>query len=122
MFAKALKSMGLKQSIHDPCLFLGHLNNSPIPHSTPSAEIFIGIYVDDFVFFSSNSNVEHHFMTELRTNVVVDFMGNVTSLLVPPSPGNGILMDTCWFISARWLSRVIPPIALQCTKHNKTQT
>jgi len=43
--------MGLKNSESSPCLFTGVL----IPGEPP---IYVGIYVDDIIYFSSNDNVE----------------------------------------------------------------
>ena len=96
MFVQALKDMGLQQSIHDPCLFSGSVTsdlpqantNSQSPPNTTTtssnhplnptrAEIFVGIYVDDFVFFSTDPKEEKRFMSELKKRVVVDFMGDV---------------------------------------------
>jgi hypothetical protein len=79
MFCSALKDLGLRQSVHDPCLFSGNLKSdtSPSPHS----EIHVGIYVDDFVFYSSDPQAEKQFQEELKKKVVVDFMGDVDYFL-----------------------------------------
>ena len=79
--APALKTMGLKQSLHDPCLFSGHFI---LPHGTAPAdtsEIYFCIYVDDFVFSSSDPKVAQQFMTELRKHIIVDIMGDVDFFL-----------------------------------------
>jgi len=47
--------MGLKASDHSPCLFTGVL----IPGEPP---IYVGIYVDDIIYFSASDNVEKHFI------------------------------------------------------------
>jgi hypothetical protein len=79
MFFAALKKMGLQQSVHDPCLFSGNLTSDPNP--TAASEIHVGIYVDDFVYFSMDSAAEKLFEAELKKHVVVDFMGEVDYFL-----------------------------------------
>eukprot|EP00956_Cyclotella_meneghiniana_P029162 scaffold69885_cov36-Cyclotella_meneghiniana.AAC.5 len=100
MFTAALRDMGLQSSLHDPCLFSGVVkpNTSPqtstpltsgsatVDHlpispqnpsqSTPSL-IHVGIYLDDFVFHSTDPAQEQLFMEELKKPVVVDIMGPV---------------------------------------------
>ena len=77
MFCAALKDLGLEQSIHDPCLFSGNLTSDPNP--SDYSKVHVGIYVDDFVFFSSDSDpaIEQAFQEQLKQKVVVDFMGDV---------------------------------------------
>jgi hypothetical protein len=53
-----LKSMGLTSSDSSPCLFVGTL----IPGEAP---IYIGIYVDDIIYFSLSSSVEKKFEEQL---------------------------------------------------------
>ena len=102
MFTAALKDMGLSPSAHDPCLFSGCVSPSlsdstppsstssspPIPASptsssssplsdTAAAPVHVGIYVDDFVFYSTDPKQEELFKSELKKRVVVDFMGTV---------------------------------------------
>jgi hypothetical protein len=79
MFCKALLTMGLKQSVHDPCLFSGNLSSDPNP--SPKSAIHVGIYVDDFVFYSEDPAAEALFQKELKKHVVVDFMGDVDYFL-----------------------------------------
>jgi hypothetical protein len=79
MFCAALKKMGLQQLVHDPCLFSGNLTSDPNP--TATSEIHVGIYVDDFVYFSMDSAAEKLFEAELKKHVVVDFMGEVDYFL-----------------------------------------
>jgi hypothetical protein len=75
MFCAALKDLGLEQSVHDPCLFSGNLNTDSSPSS--KSKLHVGIYVDDFVFFSEDPAIEQAFQQQLKTKVKVDFMGNV---------------------------------------------
>jgi len=70
MLSSHLKSMGLKSSKNSPCLFTGVL----IPGEPP---IFVGIYVDDIIYFSCSDSVERKFEELLSTLGTVDFMGQV---------------------------------------------
>jgi hypothetical protein len=66
--------MGLRCSRNSPCLFIGHLIDGDAP-------IYVGIYVDDIIYFSSNNKVERKFEELLSTIGNVDFMGQVTHFL-----------------------------------------
>ncbi|MFN9979507.1 MAG: reverse transcriptase domain-containing protein, partial [bacterium] len=69
-----LKSMGLRNSPNSPCLFVGTI----IPGESP---VYVGIYVDDIVYFSPSTSVEKKFKSLLSTIGNVDFMGQVTHFL-----------------------------------------
>jgi len=69
-----LHSMGLKSSPSSPCLFVGSL----LPGLPP---IYVGIYVDDIIYFSQSDEVEKQFETLLSTIGNVDFMGQVSHFL-----------------------------------------
>jgi len=69
-----LSKMGLQQCPNAPCLFTGTI----LPGKPP---LFLGLYVDDFIFFSESDEVEQHFQKELQKATQVDFMGNVTHFL-----------------------------------------
>jgi hypothetical protein len=69
-----LRSMGLRNSKNSPCLFVGHLIEGGPP-------IYIGIYVDDIVYFSPSDEVERKFEQLLGNCVSVDFMGQVSYFL-----------------------------------------
>jgi hypothetical protein len=69
-----LHSMGLKSSPTSPCLFVSSL----IPGLPP---IYVGIYVDDIIYFSLNDTVENQFEALLSTIGNVDFMGQVSHFL-----------------------------------------
>jgi hypothetical protein len=69
-----LKSMGLRNSPNSPCLFVGTI----IPGESP---VYVGIYVDDIVYFSPSTSVEKKFESLLSTIGNVDFMGQVTNFL-----------------------------------------
>lgn len=69
-----LKSIGLQCSTTSPCLFLGTLIEG-------KASIYVGIYVDDIIYFSPDDTVEQKFEEMLSTIGDVDFMGQVTHFL-----------------------------------------
>jgi hypothetical protein len=69
-----LLSMGLKNYPNSPCIFVGSL----IPGQAP---IYVGIYVDDIIYFSPSDEVEKTFETLLSTIGDVDFMGQVSHFL-----------------------------------------
>jgi hypothetical protein len=71
---KILLNMGLAQSPHDPCVFYGKLQDDLPP-------IYIGLYVDDFKYFSLSDEVEALFEKRLSTKCRVDFMGEVSWFL-----------------------------------------
>jgi hypothetical protein len=74
MLSSHLHSMGLKSSTTSPCLFIGTL----IPGEPP---IYVGIYVDDIIYFSKSDKVEKAFETALSGIGSVDFMGKVSLFL-----------------------------------------
>ena len=74
MFTEILTDMGLTPSTHDPCMFDGVLSSNGDPTLDPTSvavnisnpqetrqPIFIGIYVDDFVFYSKDPAEEERF-------------------------------------------------------------
>ena len=108
--ASILTNMGLVQSPHDPCIFSGIIDPSTtdfvtttnsdgtitvqIPQSDstntttttitlPSSRqmIHIGLYVDDFVFYSKSDAEEELFRQVFQSQVNVDFMGDVDYFL-----------------------------------------
>ena len=106
--ASILQGIGLVQSPHDPCIFSGIIDPSASafptttnadgtitvtipaakgnPESTitlPSTRqmIHVGIYVDDFVFYSTSDEEEELFRKSLQSKVAVDFMGDVDYFL-----------------------------------------
>jgi len=74
MLSSHLQAMGLKSSPNSPCLFTGVL----VPGEPP---IFVGIYVDDIIYFSTSDSVEKQFEENLSTIGTVDFMGQVSLFL-----------------------------------------
>ena len=69
-----LKSIGLSSAAKSPCLFVGTLIDEEAP-------IYIGIYVDDIIYFSPSDKVEQKFEELLSTIDSVDFMGQGTHFL-----------------------------------------
>jgi hypothetical protein len=73
-----LNSLGLKNNALDTCLFAGNIIDTFNPAAAPSlAPLTLGIYVDDFVYFSDDSEVERRFEQLLAGMVTVEFVGNV---------------------------------------------
>jgi len=66
--------MGLHSCPNAPCIFTGK-----IPDDQPP--IYLGLYVDDFIFFSTSTEVEKEFKKRLKAATNVDFMGPVTHFL-----------------------------------------
>ena len=57
MVNKILTDMGLKPSLHDPCLFQGVPSSLASPATTTDEPLHLGLYVDDFVYFSEDPEV-----------------------------------------------------------------
>ncbi|KAL7547756.1 hypothetical protein ACHAWF_011034 [Thalassiosira exigua] len=81
-----LAKLGLRPNSHDPCLFSGRLvdpndpsaSTDPCTSSDPSdGMVTMGLYVDDFVYFSSSDETEKKFERLLAQHIMVDFMGTV---------------------------------------------
>jgi hypothetical protein len=69
-----LKSMGLHSSQNSPCLFVGTLIDGEAP-------IFVGIYVDDIIYFSPSDAVKKKFEEQLSALGSIEFMGQVSHFL-----------------------------------------
>jgi deoxyuridine 5'-triphosphate nucleotidohydrolase len=72
----ALQQLNLQPCPNAPCIFTGKI----LPHQAP---IYVGIYVDDFIYFSPDPEVEKAFETMLpsKTNLQVEFNGPVHHFL-----------------------------------------
>jgi hypothetical protein len=73
-----LRSIVLTPNAHDPCLYTGFMRdprNPSAPHS--DVPLSLGLYMDDFVYFLEDPNVEVLFECLLQERVKVDFMGLV---------------------------------------------
>jgi hypothetical protein len=75
---KILTSIGLKQHPYDPCLFSGNIIDLTDPSNSPlSSHLTLGLYVDDFVYFSTDPAVEAKFERLLQHHSTVEYMGTV---------------------------------------------
>ena len=71
---KTLTSIGLQQHPNSPCLFYGTL----LPNEPP---LYLGLYVDDFVYFSESDNVEKEFEKRFSSKLDMDLNGPVSYFL-----------------------------------------
>jgi deoxyuridine 5''-triphosphate nucleotidohydrolase (dut) len=73
---QALLSIGLNPCPNAPCIFSGTI----VPGKPP---LYVGIYVDDFIYFSSDPSVEKSFETILpsNTNLQIEFNGAIHHFL-----------------------------------------
>lgn len=71
---KILKSIGMKQHPYSPCIFYGNL----IPGKPP---LFLGLYVDDFVYYSKSPEVEQKFKKDFSSKITMDLNGEVDYFL-----------------------------------------
>jgi hypothetical protein len=71
---KILLNMGLQTSDHDNCVFTGKLADKLPP-------IYLGLYVDDFKYFSTSDETERLFERLLAKKSKVDFMREVSWFL-----------------------------------------
>ena len=72
--------MILSPSKHDPCLLLGGINDGT-PPLNPQHKIHVGLYIDDFVFFSESDAEESRLKHLLNKKVTPDFMGDADFFL-----------------------------------------
>jgi len=68
LITKQLKAIGLRQTAHEDCLFVGEI----IPGRPP---LYLATYVDDLIYFSADPSVEKQFEADFSARVKVDFMG-----------------------------------------------
>ena len=80
MIKGILLNMGLKATPHDPCLLSGIIeeSNSQKTISEDRSQLHVGLYVDNFVFYSSYPAQEALFKNLLlsKGNDLTDFRGN----------------------------------------------
>ena len=69
-----LLSMGLKQVTGSPCMFYGEILQGQPP-------LYIGIYVDDFIFFSKSDTVEQHFQQRFGDAITTTFDEEISHFL-----------------------------------------
>jgi hypothetical protein len=95
-FTEVLTSMGLKASVHDPCLFNGVVDpqvdpqdptsvladvSATLPVGAKQHPVYVGIHVDEFVFYLVDPAEELRFKRELEKRFVVEFMDGVDYFL-----------------------------------------
>ena len=75
--------MGLDASPHIPWLLYSVITTPSSPECTSylQFQLHVVLYVNDFVFYSSDPAQEDLFKTFLQEHTQVDFMGNVDYLL-----------------------------------------
>jgi hypothetical protein len=71
MLLNHLQAMGLHSLTTSPSLFMGTLLSREPP-------IYVGIYVDDIIFFNASDRVERKFEELLSSIGTADFMGQVS--------------------------------------------
>ena len=68
-----LQQCGLRPTANNPCVFMG----SPDRVNT----MYLGLYVDNFIYFSTSRDTEIAFKRKLQYLIAVDFMGEVNHFL-----------------------------------------
>ena len=71
---KALASLGLFPCPNAPCIFTGTIIDGEPP-------IYLGLFVDDFVYFSDSDSVEAAFEKGFASHFTTDFQGDITQFL-----------------------------------------
>ena len=75
--------MGLQKNIYNPCLYTGFIKDLEDQSDTATLiPMNLGLYVNDFVFFSTCNKVEAKFQEILSHLITVDFMGIVEWFIV----------------------------------------
>jgi hypothetical protein len=69
---KTLKAVGLEQHLTSPCLFYGTLIEGHPP-------IYLGLYVDDFIYFFESSAVERKFEKDFGNLLDTEFSGKIVT-------------------------------------------
>jgi hypothetical protein len=87
-------SIGLTPSLEDPCLYSGYIQDHSNSSGTKSnVPLSLGLYVDDFVYFSEDPAVKYLFCQLLAQRCKVDFLGIVN-----------------WFLGIRFLWCITPSL------------
>ena len=71
---KTLISLGLKLCPNAPCIFSGTIIDGQPP-------LYLGLFVDDFIFFSKSPAIEQKFQSDFGNKYKVDFENEVTHFL-----------------------------------------
>ena len=69
-----MKQLGLKSHPSSPCLFSGVI----VPNQPP---IYLGLYVDDFIYFSESPEVERIFKERFSKLISIDWNGEIDYFL-----------------------------------------
>ena len=72
--AVLVNDLGFTQCANDPCVLVG----KPFEDEAP---VYVGVYVDDFIYVSASDKTEKWFEESLGKLLTVDFMGAVTYFL-----------------------------------------
>jgi hypothetical protein len=71
----ALNAISLHANLSDPCLYTGHIIDPSNPDTPPTlSPLTLELYVDNFIYFSDDPNVECLFEQLLSSLVTVDFI------------------------------------------------
>ena len=70
-----LTSINLHPCENAPCIFRGTI----LPNKPP---LYVGVYVDDFVYFSTDTEMERAFETKLSSLTDVDFLGVMLAIFL----------------------------------------
>ena len=88
-----LVDLGIKPSLHDPCLYQGVpssrddrdptcVSQFPADREVPTDKpLHLGLYVDDFIYFSEDPEIKRRFERLLSAKLKVKFMGTVNWFL-----------------------------------------
>ena len=71
---KTLNSIGMYQHPYSPCLFIG----TPIQGQPP---LYLGLYVDDFIYFSTSQRVEEKIEKSFNAKLDMDLSGDISYFL-----------------------------------------
>ena len=71
---QVLNELGLHECNNAPCIFRGYVQG----HHNKDEEIIQGLYVDDFIYFSSSKSAEALFEKLLSEKLNVEFYPNPT--------------------------------------------
>ncbi len=89
-----LISIGLTYSLEDPCLYSGFIKDPSNPSSENSTSpLTLGLYINDFVYFSEDPSVKSLFRCLLAEHCKVDFMDVVK-----------------WFLGIHFARRITPSL------------
>ena len=71
---KILKEIGFCQSPHAPCIFVGTLAKNQAP-------VYLGLYVDGFLFFRQSPQMEKKFMSQFGAKIKCTFLDKIDYFL-----------------------------------------